>query len=58
MQSAGGSGGSSALQAVVAELPSLAAVLGPERACEQLLPPLMALLPGKLSELRGVLAQR
>jgi hypothetical protein len=58
MQAAGGSGGLAALQAAVAELPTLAIVLGPRCAHEQLLPPLMALLPCRLGELRGALAHR
>lgn len=58
MQAAGGSGGTAALQTIVAELPDLAAVLGPRRANEQLLPPLLTLLPSKLGELRGAVAHR
>lgn len=58
VQTQGGSGGTPALQAAVAQLPALAAVVGPMRAQEHLLPPLLSLLPSRLADLRGVLASR
>lgn len=58
MRGEGGAGGMQALQATVAQLPTLAAVLGAAATYEQLLPLLIELLPGRLAELRGALASR
>lgn len=57
MHTAGGAGGAAALQAMVAALPAMASTLGPGLAQSLLMPPLMALLPARLSSVRCALAR-